>query len=117
MDAVQPEPLSTRAHQGHTLSIGFGLLLLGVAGLGLSAGPHIPTLGWIGLSTPVLIVLYFVAMRVVFTHEQHRRAREVQEVADGLQYAEIRLQEVERLTRTAVGNAIARIDRRLAEDA
>ena len=24
MDAVQPEPLSTRAHQGHALSIGFG---------------------------------------------------------------------------------------------
>ena len=91
MDAVQPEPLSTRAHQGHTLSIGFGLLLLGVAGLGLGAGPHIPALGWIGLSTPVLIVLYFVAMRVVFTHEQHRRAREVQEVAEGLQYAEIPL--------------------------
>jgi cation:H+ antiporter len=91
MDAVQPEPLSTRAHQGHTLSIGFGLLLLGVAGLGLSAGPHIPALGWIGLSTPVLIVLYLVAMRVVFAHEQHRRARETQEVADELRYAQIPL--------------------------
>jgi cation:H+ antiporter len=91
MDAIQPEPLSTRAHQGHTLSIGFGLLLLGVAGLGLAAGPHIPALGWIGLPTPVLIVLYFVAMRVVFAHEQHRRARETQEVADELRYAQMPL--------------------------
>jgi cell division protein ZapA (FtsZ GTPase activity inhibitor) len=39
------------------------------------------------------------------------------DLADELRSAETRLQEVERLTRTAVGNAIARIDRRLAEDA
>jgi hypothetical protein len=37
MDAVQPEPLSARAHQGHALSIGFGLLLIGVAGVGFAA--------------------------------------------------------------------------------
>jgi cell division protein ZapA (FtsZ GTPase activity inhibitor) len=39
------------------------------------------------------------------------------DLADELRSAEIRLQEVERLTRTAIGNAIARIDRRLADDA
>ena len=30
----------------------------------------------------VLIALYLVAMRAIFTHEQHRRARETQEVAE-----------------------------------
>jgi len=89
MDAIQPEPLSARAHQGHALSIGFGLLLLGVAGLGLLAGPHMPALGWVGLPSLVLIALYFVAMRLIFTHEQHRRARETHEVAEQLQYGEI----------------------------
>src|SRR5919106_2555068 len=49
MDAIQPEPLSARAHQGHALSIGFGLLLLGIAGLGLVGGAGIPAIGWIGL--------------------------------------------------------------------
>jgi cation:H+ antiporter len=39
----------------------------------------------------VLIALYFVAMRVVFSHEQHRRVREAQEVAEELRYAEIPL--------------------------
>ena len=39
------------------------------------------------------------------------------DLADELRSAEARLQEVERLTRTAIGNAIARIDRRLADDA
>ena len=91
MDAVQPEPLSTRAHQGHALSIGFGLLLIGVAGVGLIADHRLPALGWIGLNSLALIVLYFVAMRVIFTHEQHRRARETQEVAEELQYGEMTL--------------------------
>jgi len=91
MDAVQPEPISARAHQGHALSIGFGLLLIGVAGLGLVADHQLPVLGWIGLYSPALIVLYFVAMRVIFTHERQRRARETQEVAEELQYGETRL--------------------------
>jgi cation:H+ antiporter len=89
MDAIQPEPISARAHQGHALSIGFGLLLLGVAGLGLLAGGLGPVFGAVGLSAPVLIAVYFVAMRTIFAHEQHRRAREVKEVADELHYAEV----------------------------
>jgi cation:H+ antiporter len=91
MDAIQPEPLSTRAHQGHALSVGFGLILLGVAGLGLVSGGRLPAVGWIGLYTPALIALYFVAMRVIFAHEQQRLARETREVATELQYAEIPL--------------------------
>lgn len=91
MDAIQPEPLSTRAHQGHAISIGFGLLLIGVAGIGLVVDDRVPTLGWMGLYSPVLIALYLVAMRVIFTHEQHRRARETQEVAEELLYGETTL--------------------------
>jgi cation:H+ antiporter len=91
MDAIQPEPLSTRAHQGHALSIGFGLVLIGIAGFGLLGGPRLPAVGWIGLYSPALIAVYFVSMRIIFTHEQHRRAREIQEVAEELQYAAIPL--------------------------
>jgi cation:H+ antiporter len=89
MDAIQPEPLSTRAHQGHALSIGFGLVLIGVAGLGLLGGARIPPLGWIGFYSPVFIAVYLVSMRLIFTHEQQRRARETQEVATELQYGAI----------------------------
>ena len=86
MDAVQPEPISARAHQGHALSIAFGLLLIGVAGLGLVAGHRLPVVGWIGLASPALMALYFVAMRVIFTHERQRRRQETQEVAEQLAY-------------------------------
>jgi cation:H+ antiporter len=91
MDAIQPEPISARAHQGHALSMGFGLVLIGVAGIGLVADHRLPAIGWIGLYTPALIALYFVAMRVIFAHERHRRAQETQEVAQELQYAETTL--------------------------
>jgi cation:H+ antiporter len=89
MDAIQPEPLSARAHQGHALSIGFGTVLIGIAGMGLAAGGRLPSLGWIGVYSPVLIGLYFVSMRVIFMHEQNRRAREAREVAEELRYQDI----------------------------
>lgn len=91
MDAIQPEPLSARAHQGHALSIGFGLLLIGVAGVGLIADRQMPAFGWVGLYSIALIVLYFVAMRVIFAHEQHRLAHAAREVAEELQYKDIPL--------------------------
>jgi cation:H+ antiporter len=91
MDALQPEPISARAHQGHALSIGFGLVLIGIVGIGLAAGSHLPAIGWIGIYTPALIALYFVAMRVIFRHERHRRAQETHEVAQELRYEETTL--------------------------
>ena len=91
MDAVQPEPLSTRAHQGHVLSIGFGLVLIGIAGFGLLASSRLPAIGWIGLYTPALIAVYFVSMRLIYTHEQQRRKSESQEVAEELHYSAIPL--------------------------
>ena len=72
MDAVEPEPLSARAHQGHVLSIGFGMLMLGLAGLGALAGARTPSVVGVGVVSPVLVVTYLVAMRLTFRHEQAR---------------------------------------------
>jgi len=74
MDAIQPERISARAHQGHALAIGFGLALVAIAGMGLAGAAHWPELRWVGLYSPILIVLYFVAIRVMFVHEQRRRS-------------------------------------------
>jgi cation:H+ antiporter len=89
MDAIHPEPLSARVHQSHALSIGLGTILIGIAGIGLAAGGRLPALGWIGVYSPALITLYFVSMRLIFTYERNRRAREVQEVAEELRYREM----------------------------
>jgi cation:H+ antiporter len=71
------------------LSLGFGLVLVGIAGIGLAAGQRLPSVGWIGLSSPALIAVYFVAMRIIFAHEKHRRAQETREVAEELRYGAI----------------------------
>jgi cation:H+ antiporter len=91
MDAIQPEPIGARAHQGHALSIGFGLLLMSTAALALVAAPRVPVILWFSAATPLLIVLYFVAMRVIFFAAERQRRREVEEVAEQLQYAEVPL--------------------------
>jgi len=74
MDAIQPDRISARAHQGHALAIGFGLALVAVAGIGLVGAAYWPAIGWMGPNALVLIGLYFVAMRMMFTHELQRRA-------------------------------------------
>ena len=55
------------------------------------ADHRLPPIAWIGLYTPALIALYFVAMRVIFAQERHRRAQETKEVAQELQYGQITL--------------------------
>ncbi len=76
MDAIQPDRISARAHQGHALTIGFGLVLAGVAGFGLAGAGYWPTLGWVGPTSLVLIGVYFAAMKMLFAHERTRRAND-----------------------------------------
>jgi cation:H+ antiporter len=42
----------------------------------------IPAMGWVGISSPLLIALYIVAMRTVFQYERRRIAKFVQEIAE-----------------------------------
>lgn len=74
------EPVWRRASQGHVLAGAFGVVMLGFTlvsllmnqvkpsqGMGLAAASA--QLG-IGLTTPVLLMLYLVAMRTVFAYER-----------------------------------------------
>ncbi len=74
------EPVWSRAHRGHVLAAAFGVVLLGFLLLGLLIGQLAPQPAtgqvsqasrWgLGLMTPVMLVLYVVAMRVVFAYER-----------------------------------------------
>lgn len=79
MDAIGGDvPLSARMSHGHSLSIGFGMILLAITGLSLDAGDRLPSSGWIGVSTPVLMLVYLLAMRVSFQHERRLQAQAAQ---------------------------------------
>jgi len=68
---VRGESVYTRARQGHILSAGFGVILIGFAGFNVllaQTGPHWD-LGHVGAYTPVIALMYVVAMRTVFRYE------------------------------------------------
>jgi cation:H+ antiporter len=69
------ESVYFRAGRVHALSAAFALMLLGVvaAQLTLSHGALPLALGHVGVSTPVILVLYFVSLRVVQRHERRHR--------------------------------------------
>jgi cation:H+ antiporter len=95
LDAIYPMPISTKAHQGHVLSAGFGIILLGIAAANLFAGVRILSLGWIGEYTLLIIVIYLIAMRMVYFYEKKQLATFIQERTETLKYGDIP-------TRTAV---------------
>ena len=69
------ESVYTRARQGHILAAGFGVVLIGFAGFNVllaQGGPHWAW-GHVGLYSPVIVVLYAVAMRTVFRYETSHR--------------------------------------------
>ena len=66
------ESVYTRARQGNVLSAGYGIALIGFAGFNLllyRAGT-IPSIGHVGLYTPVILLLYLLAMRSLYRYEQ-----------------------------------------------
>ncbi|HVR43584.1 MAG TPA: sodium:calcium antiporter [Thermoanaerobaculia bacterium] len=68
------QAISTRAHPGQIVAAGFGILLLSLVALSLLGGSAIPSIGWVGLYSPLLLVLYVMAMRTVFLYERRRMA-------------------------------------------
>ncbi len=85
LDFIQRgETVYRRARQGHVLSAGFGVVLVGFAGMSLllrDQGANI-AIGHIGLYTPVILALYVLAMRSLSTYEKDHREQFVEEVAE-----------------------------------
>ena len=85
----RPLPLSTRAHHGHTLSAGFGILLLCIACQGLVLRGRTLPIGWVGGYSLLLLGVYLVAMRMIHTYEKRRIAAFAKERSGEPGYDEI----------------------------
>jgi cation:H+ antiporter len=76
--------LFRQARQGHILSAGFGTVLMGFAGISILLGQQ--GVGWrighVGVSTPIIVILYFVAARTVFRYERRERESFAEKVAE-----------------------------------
>ncbi|HSB32196.1 MAG TPA: hypothetical protein VLD55_11395 [Candidatus Sulfobium mesophilum] len=90
LDALyKPMPISTKAHHGHILSAGFGILLLSVVAISLSFGKSLPSFGWIGLYSLFFVITYSIAMRLVYAYEKRQLAEFIKELAVELKYKDI----------------------------
>lgn len=67
------QPMYRRASATHLLSAGFGVVMLGFVAMSLVTGRGAPQFLGVGLYSPVLLVLYLLALRSVFAHEQSNR--------------------------------------------
>jgi cation:H+ antiporter len=90
-----------RASQGHILSGAFGIMLIGFAGFNvvLSGNGTTWSIGHIGFYTPVALVIYAMAIRMLFIYERRQISAFAAEVAE--RYPGLGLR------RAAVGYAIA----------
>lgn len=78
------ESIYTRAGQGHILSAGFGVLLLGFVGFSLLLAQITdgPSLAHVGMYSPAIVVLYLLSMRVVFSYEKKQMAAYAEDAAE-----------------------------------
>jgi cation:H+ antiporter len=77
VEAVQRRrPIYRHASDVHLLSAAFGIVALAAVAMSLLLGAQAPALLHVGFYSPLLMVLYLVALRSVFAHEKRRAADE-----------------------------------------
>jgi cation:H+ antiporter len=77
VEAVQRQrPIYRDASDVHLLSAAFGIVALAAVAMSLLLGHDAPALLHVGFYSPLLMVLYLVALRSVFAHEKRRAADE-----------------------------------------
>jgi cation:H+ antiporter len=90
-----PGPVLTAADRGHILAAAFGVIMLGVATLGVMTRPPLAnfSLGHVGLSAPVLIICYLMAMRATYRYQKRQRAEYLREHEEVLLYPHLNLRQ------------------------
>ncbi|MBI1174606.1 MAG: sodium:calcium antiporter [Sideroxydans sp.] len=81
---LREESVYRRASQGHILSAGFGVVLIGFAGLNVLLADRTAAfdIGHIGPYTPVIVLLYLIAMRAIFVYERTQLKEFAEQMAD-----------------------------------
>ena len=85
-------PLFQQAQISHGLAAGLGSLMLGVAASGIFlAGKGLDQMvGWVGIPSIVLIVLYLISARLIAKFEMRRRNQVLEQESEVYQYGHIK---------------------------
>jgi cation:H+ antiporter len=66
---VRGEPLLFKASPSHMLAAALSIILVALVGMGLFLPTNITIIKWIGLSSILFIVVYFISMRLIYFYE------------------------------------------------
>lgn len=78
LDAFLPtQPLFAKASGSHILAAALSIILLALVGMGMFLPYNIILIEWIGLSSLLFIIVYFLSIRIIFQNEQKMRLKEV----------------------------------------
>lgn len=88
-----PRPIFSKTEHSHSLTAGFGVILIGLAAVSIIIGDSIPAIGHVGLYTPVFIAIYAVAMRNVYLFQKRQAIPHIGEIAEKLRYEHISARE------------------------
>jgi len=85
----RPAPILSKVHLRHVASAGAGILLVVIAAGGILAGEKLSgvALGWVGIPSIVILIVYLVVVRQMFRFERSHQLPPLQ--AASLQYKEI----------------------------
>jgi len=90
LDLLTPTPLLNRLRAVHTLCAALGALMLSVVAVAILTAARWPALGWIGLTSPILMGGYLLAIRALFVFERtHDQVKDNNVLAD--KYAHLSL--------------------------
>lgn len=74
LDLMTPTPLLNRLRPVHTLSAALGALLLAMLAIAILTAGRWPSLGWVGVTSPILFGGYLLSVRALYlferTHDQ-----------------------------------------------
>ncbi|MEB3216176.1 MAG: sodium:calcium antiporter [Nostocales cyanobacterium 94392] len=85
-------PLFQQAQISHGLAAGLGSLMLGVAATGIFLADKnlYPMVGWFGIPSIVLIVLYLISARLIAKFEMRRRNQVLEQEGEVYQYGHVK---------------------------
>lgn len=89
--AYQPGRVLAKAQEVHIISGGLGILLLGVAAMGVFIGPQMSSVGLYGISllSIALVVLYIIGGKMIADLEKQARSKTLEKEVKESNYAQI----------------------------
>lgn len=92
LDLMTPTPLLNRLRPVHTLSAALGALLLAILAMAILTAGRWPSLGWVGLTSPILFGGYLLSVRTLYLFE-HRHDQVADDNVLAEKYAHLSLRD------------------------